>query len=112
MGQFYKGTCYSTVADLESVYFTSAPRSSWNEGVTWTFVQYYQLNGSQWQLQTDRYTYPGSGVPNSVATVDVSVPSMPYCDPSESFTDGAVLGWGVGSALVAVAALKLIQRGT
>jgi hypothetical protein len=100
-----------STADLESAYFTAAPRNSWNEGTQYTFVQYYQLVAGQWQLQTDRYVYPGSGLPTSIATVSVSAPSMPSCDPAESFTDGAVLGWGIASALVAVAALKLIQRG-
>jgi hypothetical protein len=65
--------------------------------------------GTSWAARftcVDTSGDPTNGIPQLVnVQIQEAVP-----DPVSSFTDGAVLGWGVVAAMVAAYAIKLLQR--
>lgn len=51
-----------------------------------------------------------TGLTESVLYEDLPQPVFPACNASEAFVDGLTVGWAIAAAMVAVAALKLMQR--
>lgn len=99
--------CYPSNAEALDAYYSGiAPAQT--PGTT-TYVLEYVKTGAVWQQKS--YSISSTGVWTTRSTTNAPVITFPTCDPSISFFDGMALGWGIVSAMIAVAALMFIKRG-
>lgn len=102
-GAYWNGLCYSSQDVAKDAYFGSASVAHSPTAVT----QYVKTAGV-WELKVWAYE-SSSWVLKSSASVGTGF-DFPACDPTEGFFDGIAIGWGIAAAMIAVAALKLMQR--
>ena len=105
-GAIFSGRCYMSPAEAVDAYYSqTAPAFTSGEP---SYLLEVLNDAGHWMI----YRW---SISNGVRTLDYTtaapVPSFPSCDPSEKFLDGQTLGWGIASAMVAVAALMLVRRG-
>lgn len=106
-GAIYGQKCYNTPFEAVDAYYSNvAPAQT--PGTT-TFVVQYVKTGSIWYQKS--YSISSTGVWTTRSTTVAPLPTFPACDPSEKFLDGVTLGWGVATAMIAVAALMFIKKG-
>jgi hypothetical protein len=44
--------------------------------------------------------------------VDLAAQTFPECNTAEAYLDGMLVGWGIASAMILIAALKIMRKGT
>ena len=105
-GALFAGRCYLSTPDAVDAYFLSMPPQVIS-GAT-SYATSFQKFGSAWY--SVGFSINASGVwTQRYSTISPS-PSFPTCDPSASFKDGMVIGWGVATALVIAASIRFLQR--
>lgn len=106
-GAIYGQKCFNTPDLAVDAYYSNvAPAQT--PGAT-TYVIEFVKTGAVWYQKS--YSVSSTGVWTTRSTTAAPVPTFPACDPSEKFLDGVTIGWGIGSAMIAVAALMFIKRG-
>lgn len=107
MGSFYDGKCYTTNSEAADAFFSSK-EPSYTAGST-SYQSWYEKSvGGVWQIK--RQSIASGGAITNLTTSNATVPTFTACDPSADFMDGVTIGWGVASAMVLVAAIKMMQR--
>lgn len=107
MGALHAGKCYLSQSDAAAAFFQGAAPSV-TSGQT-SFVTAFENVGGVWK--SVGYSVDAAGVWSLRYASNAVVPTFPDCDPAENFKDGVVIGWGISSALIIAACIKLIQRG-
>ena len=108
MGALFNGTCYNSLNEATHAYWTSVPASITAGANSFLIHVRYEPTTEKWmtyhygKANPGLWTYQGNG--------QLPTLSLPECDPAESFLDGVTVGWGVGSVLIAVAALMMMKR--
>lgn len=106
-GAILGSRCYPSQAEaLDVLYSGIAPALT--AGATSYVIDYAKLGGV-WHQRSHAVTESGAWVLRSSSAVPVA--DLPACDPTEKFTDGLLLGWGLATALVAVAAVTFLKKG-
>lgn len=106
-GAILGSRCYSSQAEaLDVLYSGIAPALS--AGATGYVLDYAKISGV-WHQRSHSVTEGGAWVLRSMSPVPTA--DLPACDPLEKFFDGLLLGWGLATVLVAVAAVTFIKRG-
>lgn len=105
-GAIFGTKCYTSTAEAVDAYYSqTAPAFTAGEPAHLLEVL---NNAGQWMIY--RWT-----IAQGVRTLDYAspapLPTFPTCDPAEKFMDGQAAGWGIATAMVAVAALMLVRRG-
>ena len=114
-GYLSEGVCWASVMEATDAHFQSIPPSSLTVSTTTiTYLHSYikQANGT-WNFVKQSYSSTGSPTLNySVAmpTLNFYACTLPN-SPSESFSDGLILGWGIVAAMVAAWAVKAMSKG-
>lgn len=115
MGYLVGTSCFIDLPSAHDAWFSTLPPSSFSQG-SYLYESIYlpdsvvgRSSPSGWSRQTTEYPLSG-GSSTSVTFYDLPSPAFPSCDPAQNFIDGLTVGWGVASALVAVAAIKMMQR--
>lgn len=117
MGFVVGTTCYAAEGEAHAAYFGNLPGSAVPSGTSVFETDYVPASSvgrtspSGWTRATTEYPAAG-GAALGVVYEDMPVPGLPACDPVEGFSDGLAVGWGIAAALVLVAAIRLLQRGT
>ena len=107
MGSLFEGKCYLTAPQAADAFFTSK-EPSYTAGAT-SYQSWYEKSVSGvWQIK--RQSIASNGTITNLTTSTATVPTFVACDESGDFKDGAVIGWGVASAMILVACIKLLQR--
>lgn len=104
--------CYATTAQaVDAYYSTLNPVSASISSTVTLYVDYSKTSGA-WRKNTYQINSGG----DYTLKTSTAVPSTVYGDcttintPSENFTDGLLLGWGVAAAMVAAYAIHLLRR--
>ena len=96
MGYLVGGRCLDSVAAASDVYY-STTRPALTPGTT-TYESYYSYVSGSWQQCRSQIS--SVGVRSGNVCVAVGPLSFQSCEPQSYFTDGVVLGWAVGGALI------------
>jgi hypothetical protein len=110
-GAVVGGRCYPVAQDAQDAYYGSFAEFSYVSGTSVEVVTYVPSGGaaSGWARLVTAYPVGGGSSTGSVST-DQDVAGLPSCDVAAQLADGAALGWLFASALIAVAAFKLMGR--
>lgn len=104
MGSLYNNHCYENSQDATNAFFTaSAPTIGPGNPA-------YLYNVFQWAGDSEWYVRKQNLTTGTYVDYWASPPSFPACDPSETFVDGVIVGWGVVGALVIGWAAHLMKR--
>ena len=107
------GICFTTSQEALDFHFQGIPPSFLITTSTSTLQEYLRLASGQWNLR--KATIATSGVQTQVFSTAVPALVQPSCTlpntAMESFTDGAILGWGIVAAMVAAWAIKSLSKG-
>jgi hypothetical protein len=107
-GSYHNGKCFADSASAQDAFFSSQPAIS-TPGAT-SYVNMYGKNaGGAWVF--NQYEVDSVGAWTLRSSTAAATPVFAACDPIEGFTDGMLIGWGIATAMVLVAALKRIQDG-
>jgi hypothetical protein len=107
MGSLFEGKCYASNTEAADAFF-SAKEPSYTAGAT-SYQSWYEKSvSSVWQIK--RQSISSSGVVTNLTTSNATIPTFVACDQAGDFKDGAIIGWGVASALIVAACLKMLQR--
>ena len=107
MGSLFQTKCYSSNSEAADVYYSSQPIVV-VPGETMYMAQYSKV-GTNWNVA--QYTKTGTSNWTLQSTKPVPFPAFPECNPSESFNDGMVIGWGIAAAMIAVWSVTHIRKG-
>lgn len=112
MGYVFGLQCYGDQQDAIDAYYSSIARHAQASGSN-TVETYYQScvscgYTSNWRRIVE--TFDSSGVQLSAVATEALVPTFPACDPAQNFLDGMTVGWGIGSAMLLVAAVMFMKR--
>lgn len=99
--------CYPTVSSATDAFFSSLPVSIITSSAS-TFRLLHLKVGSQWKQ--NKVVYNSTGLETQIYTVDITAPTFPPCDPTQSYFDGMQIGWGIVAAMIAVYAVILIRK--
>lgn len=105
-GALYQGTCWPSASAATDVFYSHQPSAD-TAGST-SYRMAYVSAASVWY----RNIYSRSGSGEWLLQHSQQLPDryFPECNPAQSFLDGVTVGWGVGSVLIAVAAVALMRR--
>lgn len=107
MGALYGNRCHASPADAIDAYYGGVPPQI-TTGSTGYATAFEKIAG-EWH--SVGYSIDAAGLWSQRYSTLAPVPAFPVCDPAEGFKDGLIVGWGIASALIAVAALMLSKRG-
>lgn len=106
MGSFFDGKCYSSNSVAADAFF-SAKEPAYTAGST-SYQSWFEKVGSVWQIK--RQSIASNGAITNLTASTATVPTFTTCNQSQDFLDGVTIGWGVASAMIVVAAIKMMQR--
>jgi hypothetical protein len=106
MGASFGTRCYLTASEAVDAYFLSMPPQVFSGSTSYSTS--FQKFGSSWY--SVGFSVNSAGVWTQRYSSIAPVPSFPTCDPSASFHDGMLIGWGISSVLVLAASIKFLQR--
>ena len=109
-GALLGNTCLPSATDAADAYLSAQPVSFGNSGTT-QIMTLYNKSGTTWRTQTYTKTTTATAWTLSSTT---NLPALTFvtCNQSQPFTDGMVVGWGVAAAMIAVAALMHMRKGS
>lgn len=107
MGSLFQGKCFANNTEAADAFFL-AREPAYTAGAT-SYQSWYEKSvGGVWQIK--RQSISSTGVVTNLTTSNATVPTFVACYQAGDFKDGAVIGWGVASAMILVACIKLLQR--
>lgn len=100
--------CYpSQAAALDAYFSTLAPVQT--PGSV-TYVNEFVRVSGVWMFRQSSVDGTGAWTVRSLTTAPVV--TFPACDPTESFFDGAAIGWGIAAAMVVAFSFKMMEKAT
>jgi len=100
--------CYPSQAEALDAYYAGQSVSQLAGSTSYIneFVKEYGV----WKIKA--YSVDSSGVWTARYSTNAPGITFPACDPTQSFQDGMVIGWGISTALVVVSAITFMKRAT
>jgi len=99
--------CYPTVNAATDAFFSLMPISIVTSSAS-TFRLIHIKVDDQWKQ--NKVVYNSSGLQTQIYTVNITAPTFPSCDSTQSYFDGMQIGWGVIAAMASVAAVIFIRK--
>ena len=113
MGSIVQGQCFIASQDAYDLFYGTIPVFQSSNLVSTFLVSHFKSAApiTGWSKLVEEYPLAGGAL---IASNTTNAPAVifPTCDPVENFTDGVTVGWGIGSALILVAAIKLMKKAT
>lgn len=107
MGALLGTRCLPSQADALAAYYGGVPASV-VPGPT-SYVLRFELDGGTWK--SVGYSVDGHGTWTRHYATSAPVLTFPECDAIEGLKDGMLIGWGVATAMICVAAVMYMKRG-
>ena len=106
-GATYGEKCFASQADAADAFYSSvAPVFTTSSGTN--YLSEYVKIANVWNYRTWQIT--STGVWSVRYTSVAQLTTFPSCDPSQSFVDGTVVGWGIAAAVAIGGCIKMLDK--
>ena len=106
-GAIFEGRCLASPGDaIDAFYSNMAPALT--SGTT-SYLTVADDSSGIWKLNV--YSIDGSGNKTLYSTVNAPTPTFAACDPTEQFTDGVTVGWGIAAIIIVAVCIKMLEKG-
>lgn len=105
-GALFQGRCLGSNAEAVDAFYLSGSASV--HAGSPAYMAWFEKVSGVWTMY--RTAIADNGAITQMQPVAAPVPVFPSCDPTESFTDGMTVGWGIATAMVLSWGFLMIRR--